>query len=350
MKKIWSFAIAASFAILMSVGCEKLPEQPDETPPPPAPEISIGKCGPVSPAGGLVSVEFIVTDPVENGLEEAEVTSDAAWAHDFTVSDGKITFTVDNYPATEDEQEDRTANVTFEYPGAEKAVFSVVQTAPEPVRPELTFEIKVKETTSYSFTYDCIPSDKAATYVLETKTREAFESYAGNFDKLIADDIEGFLAGGWSGPGDIESNLVSGDVCDEEDYFMYDEPSYIIAYGLDADGTVTTSTITYVIATPPPVPEIATDWDSSTIVPLEGMEYDVECIVTNPVEGGEIEPYCYSEWVHLTWEGTTVHVEVDSAAGSGESGTRTAYVFVDYNDASGSYAASTNFVITQLAE
>ena len=99
------------------------------------PVVTFGTCDPVDPDGGTVTVSFSISDPVEDGLSQASAKSSETWAHDFTVAEGTLTFVVDKYPATESEQQDRTATVTFMYPEAEDATFTVTQIAPDPLSP-----------------------------------------------------------------------------------------------------------------------------------------------------------------------------------------------------------------------
>lgn len=208
-----------------------------------APEVVFETPEAVAPEGGNVSVGFSVSNPVEDGIGQATARSSEAWAHDFSVSDGTLSFVVDAYEATAEEQQDRTTVITFEYPEAEAVSFTLVQTAPDPaVADELTFTLELVNDEFMSKTIRCTPSDPDATYVFEYKSQYEYdETYADDFAKLVADDIAYFTEDTGFGPGTIEENLCSGV---QEKTFQTMSNSYAIVYGLNADGTVTTSKAT----------------------------------------------------------------------------------------------------------
>lgn len=347
MKRIFALALMTGCISFISTSCQKDDmggEQGNNKTP--TPTVTFDDCETVPPEGKTVTISFIVTNPTENGLEDAKASSSETWAHDFIISDGELSFIVDPYEATEETQPDRTTDITFRYPEAEDVTFTVTQTAPAPKPAELTFTINITGRTTYSFTYECIPSDKNATYILETKSKDEYESYGGDDEKLVADDIEGFLTGGWSGSGTIEENLVSGDQSDEE-YFSYSEPCYLIAYGLDKDGKMTTSKVTAVLVEPLPEPDLTIDWVNSTVIPATGGTYEITCTIENPLDGGYIEAQCYSTWIHTEVEGNIVTVTADAVEGEEGPGTRTASLFIYYRDQDGSSMDSEFITLTQ---
>ena len=159
--------------------------------------------GGLAPEGGNVSVGFSVANPVEDGIAQATARSSESWAHDFSVSDGTLSFVVDAYEATAGEQQDRTTVITFEYPEAEAVSFTLVQTAPDPVAAdELTFTLELVNDEFMSKTIRCTPSDPDATYVFEYKSQYEYDgTYADDFAKLVADDIAYFTEDTGFGPG-----------------------------------------------------------------------------------------------------------------------------------------------------
>ncbi|MFR2061828.1 MAG: hypothetical protein ACLS37_08230 [Alistipes sp.] len=112
-----------------------------------------------------------------------------------------------------------------------------------PVGPEeaaaLTFELTVHRVTPSQAEVSCIP-DPAATYVLGVMLRSEYEEYASD-QALIESDIgdscvrDGRASREYRRPPDL------GQPDRNHEYLYYAERDYYLyAYGLDADGTVTT--------------------------------------------------------------------------------------------------------------
>lgn len=88
------------------------------------PELTVSAPAEVAAAGGTVSVDYSVKNPVDG--ETVVATTTATWIEDFDYSTaGKISFTV--VENTSDES--REANITVAYAGAESVVIAVKQAA-----------------------------------------------------------------------------------------------------------------------------------------------------------------------------------------------------------------------------
>lgn len=242
MKKLlW---IGAAFALLTQfAGCSD--SDVDTPPPAPAPVISVTQQpAPIAPAGGEVVLRIAIENPREGVLPTAE--SDQSW---LTVTRTTMVSVICQASPHTGETA-RPARVTVSYPDAEPVTIDLEQTAAEPEDPSksLTFDIRIVKASSRSVIVDCIPSDPEATYIAMATYKSDFEAHESE-EALIEDNFTYFTEWGEAfgattpeealkmflrrGPmGNYEIQLDR----PEEDYYFY-------AYGLNADGTVTSSKI-----------------------------------------------------------------------------------------------------------
>lgn len=281
--------------------------------------------------GGDYEIEYTISNPVDGQKLEAE--SDVQWISITEVTGNAIRFTVsanDSEPGSEP----RTGTITTSYEGAEGCPVATVKQESEK-KAQLTFDISVVTLTPSSVTFNLTPSDNEATYVLYTMTKSDYESYASEAD-IIADDIKRFTAEDWWGePGTIEENLLKGAQTEYYEYLNYAETDYyIIAYGLDADGTVTTDAMTKYEFRTPAKARIIIDWDNETILPVEGGDYEATFEIQNPVDGATLTVsagyYC-SDWVqNVRIEGDKIKFTVSSSASETGGGTREGFLTFSY--------------------
>ena len=91
MKRIFALALMTGCISFISTSCQKDDmggeQGNNETP---TPTVTFDDCETVPPEGKTVTISFIVTNPTENGLEDAKASSSETWAHDFIISDGEL--------------------------------------------------------------------------------------------------------------------------------------------------------------------------------------------------------------------------------------------------------------------
>lgn len=285
--------------------------------------------------GGDFEVSYTITDHIEG--QKLEATTDLEWVKIKEITEASVLFTVEANDS-EPGSEPRNGSIALSYDKAENCpVIRFSQNAEEKI--EQTFEIKIKELTPTSVKYDCIPSLLDATYVLNVMEKEEYEKFASD-EEVIKADIEKFLQEDWFGnPGTIEENLKKGV---EEDCYEYlynsDTEYYIYAYGLDADGTVTTGSIYKYLIKTLASPEVVITWDNNIIIPIEGGDYEATFEIKNPIEGKELtasEGYYCRDWVkNVRVEGNKIKFTVDSSASdTSGSETRSGFITVSYPDA-----------------
>lgn len=133
--------------------------------------------------GGTFGFDYIVRNPRTGAVPVA--VSDKSWIRDFTVSEGRITFSADPNPAPES----RTATVTVSYTEAAGARLAVTQSAAAPEEPAFRIEINgLTETEAFITVY---PKDPGMTYVV-TGIDKAYYEKLGN-DQAVFDDLIQFF-------------------------------------------------------------------------------------------------------------------------------------------------------------
>lgn len=114
------------------------------------------------------------------------VRSDAAWVHDFDLSQARIlSFQVDDNPLTDIRQ----TKIWLEYPGAEPAAVSIRQQGFE--IPD--FEIVVKEQTGGSVVFEIYPLSSSKPYFASVVPKASMDMYPDDDDYFQA-DLEYFKA------------------------------------------------------------------------------------------------------------------------------------------------------------
>lgn len=300
---------------------------------PPRPEIIVQDVELQPVAGGPVVLTYTINHPAEDA--EIGISPRGEWVHSFAVTAETIAFTVDPNSDAEPGSEPRETFFMVTYPQAFDKAVVVRQAAPEKVT-ELTFALTVHQVTPSEAVISCIPSDEQAGYVAGVMLRSEYEQYVDEL-ALITAQIEGFQRPGWSGePGTIAENLTTGSLIESTEYLYYAERDYYLyAYGLEADGTVTTDGITKVLFTTPAKPVISAD--NPETYPVGGGTFEVSFLIANPIDGAQpqVQPPYNADWLHsLEIAGDRVRftLEPNTAAEPGDA-PRSSYFTISYPEA-----------------
>lgn len=166
------------------VACDKPVDEPKEKP-----QVTLGATEVVATAeGGEYSVSYTIANAVEGAA--LTVNEDAEWISDVAVAADKITFVV----AALEEEGERSATLTVEYPEADTQTFTVKQSgAPAPSG---DFTIDVQELHASSAITQVTPGDKDMYYIMYLEEVSYFE-YGGieTAEQLILDDFSAFQRG-----------------------------------------------------------------------------------------------------------------------------------------------------------
>ncbi len=140
--------------------------------------------------GGSYSVTYSVADGAVPDTDAIEVSADKAWVKEFDTSvAGKIGFTVESNPATEDRE--CTVGVRFTATEAPQS-FTVVQRGGVSALP---FVIEMGAITYKNATYNVTPADKDMTYVSRAVEVAAFERYSSDEEYFLMElDYFSFMA------------------------------------------------------------------------------------------------------------------------------------------------------------
>ena len=189
--------------------------------------------------GGVIKVRYSINNPIEGAsLTVNQPFED--WIHVGQVTDSEIMLTVDSYNAAPGSR-NRESVVSLSYPEiVSYPTFTVCQTAPE-MQSEFDIELQVLDITSNSVKVKCVPSSDSGTYVVRSMMKEDYDLYKSDND-IVSEDIEYFTSYDWTTgkSGTIEENLKTG--VQEVTLSIYGTYIwYVYAYGLNADGTRTTS-------------------------------------------------------------------------------------------------------------
>lgn len=235
MKTIfWTTAILFLSGIF-AIGCSN---DSTETPEP-TPIITTGTVPAVSSEGGSVTIPIEITPATEGVLPTA--TSDQAWLEVTGVSMTEVACSAQKYMG----EETRSAIVTITYPGAESKQVSIKQSGSNIQWVE--FEIEIVEVRSRQAVINCIPSDLEATYIGMACKQSEVDAFTD--EELIQDNFEYFYEwgpsfGATNDEESLELFLRSGAMENYELQLDQPESDYcFIAYGLNSDGTVTSSHI-----------------------------------------------------------------------------------------------------------
>lgn len=291
--------LSMAFMTFMSLaGCddsENIPDKPDIQE---DPRLTLPEIADIPSTGGDFTLEYTLEHPLSNTTTKVTAECSSKWLRITSIEQQKINFSVEEYVYKEG-MEDRTAEIQVSY-ASQKQTATIKQLRPDkPVPQEMSFQIELQEITPSTVSVRCTPSDTEATYILQEMRKAHFDEF-GNDRAVIDADIKRFQEEDWSGNvGKISDHLVQGV---QEDLFHISdtEPYYIMAYGLNEDGTVTTSTITKVEVTGLPCPVITADWDNNRILPLAGGTFEVNFTIENPLpqEKVSVNPPYNTPWLH----------------------------------------------------
>ena len=287
--------------------------------------------------GGVFEVSYTIENPVEDGEVTCIPPFGVTWIHDFVVSDGKVTFTVDSNEAAEPGSEPRRTFFNLDYPGtSSRPAINIRQAAPEEGEgggqsgdiTDLQIDIQIVSVNTDGPTATFIPSDLGATYIVG---KIYVNDYTTDED-LITTEVD-YVKNGWT-------DLITGELPNRFFWTWKAGDMYVYALGINADGTVT-SPLFKKIVTIPAAPTITTTPEYSYYnplqIPVQGGTFDVTYVVENPVEGGEVTciPPFGVEWVHdcVVSDGkVTFTVDSNEAATPG-SDPRVAYLNLEYTGA-----------------
>lgn len=232
-----SFYIVSLLAAGVVAGCEK--------PAAPVPVINVvEKAVFLDPDQTEATISYSVSNAGDDAVVSAK--SDASWLVVADVEPGSVILSVD--PNTGEDS--RNATVTLSYSGAADAAVTFRQTGTDS-GPVLSFDMRVIETRSRSVVVECVPSDPQATYIAMAVEKADYDMHASEqevFDTNMDYFIEwGMAFGAASEEEAVRSFLRQGSMTDyeitvskpETDYYFY-------AYGMNADGTITSDGITKV--------------------------------------------------------------------------------------------------------
>ena len=233
----------------------------------PAPELSLqSETIEVAPEGGIATMHYAISNPVEGA--EIQAVGNAEWLHDFDCStEGEISFMVDENPEV---GQSRTATVTVSYnDGAAEAEFDVVQGEGVEKAP---FDIDITEIGLDYAVATITPLDPEMTW-----HALAYEAWVLDEDRTVDEAIQEFLAAyqfvaSMSGM-DFETFmrtqiLTTGTQTITFDQLAVGADHYIMALGMDSDGTVLT--------------DVVLERFTTQSIDMQDVTFDVTCDVNGP--------------------------------------------------------------------
>lgn len=326
-----------------------MPDIPDE-PETPIVNISWDNTTVIPYEGGQYTAAYTIEHPAEGATLKA--IAEQEWITVESTENGSIAFTVAQN-SSEPGSEPRQGTISLSYPGADDiTAITFIQESEEEVDKGLSFIIAIASISSDGVYFDITVSDENATYYRAVIEKSEFDAFGSDME-LIEEDIKYFLEEDWLGnPGSIEDYLYSGSEQDCYEYlYSADTDYYIYAYGLNADGTVTSTSITKEPFHSTARPELTVEWDNSTVIPMEGGSYEVPFTLKNPIEDRELSAsagYSCYDWVtdvsvdnEKSIIRFTVLPSTDVTPGYQE--TRNGYITLDYYN----LATSPTIIFTQ---
>ena len=211
-----------------------------EVTPPAKPVIKAETPLNVPSEGGTFKVKYTIENPVEGKVLTATPSYYCdTWVKVLDVSATEITVSVSPYSASPGAAS-RSGDVTLNYPDAYGSFFTIVQASPE-LSSKFDIKLDILDVTANSVKVRCTPSDQSATYVVRSDQKDNYDLYPSENDVVKA-DIQYFTEYDWSTGkrGTIEENLKTGTqevTLDIYGTYIW----YVYTYGLEADGTRTTS-------------------------------------------------------------------------------------------------------------
>lgn len=275
-----------------------MPDIPDE-PETPIVNISWDNTTVIPYEGGQYTAAYTIEHPAEGATLKA--IAEQEWITVESTENGSIAFTVAQN-ISEPGSEPRQGTISLSYPGADDiTAITFIQESEEEVDKGLSFIIAIASISSDGVYFDITVSNENATYYRAVIEKSEFDAFGSDME-LIEEDIKYFLEEDWLGnPGSIEDCLYSGSEQDCYEYlYSADTDYYIYAYGLNADGTVTSTSITKEPFHSTARPELTVEWDNNTVIPMEGGSYEVPFTLKNPIEDRELSAsagYSCYDWV-----------------------------------------------------
>ena len=246
--------------------------------------------------GGTFSAPYTINNPVEGA--ELKLSSMYGYLTNLKAENGNITFSIDANHG----QDVRTDYLFCEYKKGDKVLVSqnikIKQAAKK--SSELSFSLQLDKIEADGVYIYLTPSDLNATYVVETVEKSVFDSMTE--DEYIQSKITEWKDDFFD---DITYHLKSGEQMYQK--ILCDKPGtayYVVVYGLNEDGSRTTSAITkaeFTSAKPVLPSKIVIDtatWDNEMSPrPEDNTHYDVTVNIENPVEGTELKATTDVEWI-----------------------------------------------------
>ena len=239
--------------------------------------------------GGQGTIKYSVANAEEGAV--AEAVTDAEWISDIKSDAQTVTFVV----AENTVEEVRTADIVLTCGNSEPVAVTVSQAS------ALTFTFNIKTLWSNKAVFEVVPSDPNYTYVADTMNKERADNMT---DKEIVDSyVKKFTAKDWNDvPGTIDEKqwvdnawggYWEGDVwkgtveITDDGVSDHVKKYYLIAFGLDLEGNMTSPRVVRVPFEVATRSEIKID-KFTDIVPVEGGSYTLSYSIENPKEGEEM--------------------------------------------------------------
>ena len=239
--------------------------------------------------GGQGTIKYSVANAEEGAV--AEAVTDAEWISDIKSDAQTVTFVV----AENTVEEVRTADIVLTCGNSEPVAVTVSQAS------ALTFTFNIKTLWSNKVVFEVVPSDPNYTYVADTMNKERADNMT---DKEIVDSyVKKFTAKDWNDvPGTIDEKqwvenawggYWEGDVwkgtveITDDGVSDHVKKYYLIAFGLDLEGNMTSPRVVRVPFEVATRSEIKID-KFTDIVPVEGGSYTLSYSIENPKEGEEM--------------------------------------------------------------
>lgn len=294
-----------------------------------SPEYSYSSPLEVPVEGGTFEINYTVDNPVEGGEVTCVPAFGVEWIHDFVVSDGKITFTVDSNASAEPGSDPRRTFFNLEYPGtSSRPAVNILQAAPaEGQTEELTIDIQTISVSTDGSYFKFTPSNNTSTYVIGYINASEYTTD----EALLASKAASIS----------EWDLITGELSSKYLYTWEAGDIYVYAFGVTADKTVTSPLYKIKVTIPGP-PTITTDpkynYANPMRIPVEGGTFEVSYTVENPIEGSQVTciPPFGVTWVHdfVVSDGKVSFTVDSNEAAEPGSNPRMANINLDYDGAS----------------
>lgn len=231
-------------------------------------------------------VDYSITGERAGSVVCAEPAGSYSWLKINSVSDKKISFTLEQNSASDD----RTAEVRLSCSGARDVLLTVVQAADNP------FFISLSQLLQESVDVTVTPSDPTATYAYSVETVELFNKYGPaayiaayrkSLQEMAAEEGVPF-----------EALLTKGETSFTVDKLTDDTDYYALAFDIAADGTTSGKVTLLKFHTPKAEPSdnrISFSVDSKGIVSVSTTNND---------------PYIFDVWDYESWAEIPDHMEL----------------------------------------